>query len=1106
MQQPRRWAARLALLLLLTSLFSALPPSAGQLSGADPAGGDLAPDASGAGMDDIAVYPGGLAPAPEVEMAAGALPGPEAEPASGAVVAPETDDPVATPKPALPPPSNTGAAEPGGRMAVNLAAAGISAFRAAEGVDGSGVTIAVIDSGIDPSHPDLRTTPDGRPKLVDWKDFTGEGRVITDRPVPWGEVYTAPDGRVFTLPAARSAGGTARFGYWDESKVPGLINRDLDRNGFQTDRFGVLLLDPEVPGLFTQVYVDVDNDGDFRDETPLTVFREGGEWARLGRYRSGAAAERQLGFVVADIDPAGGSVQFGFDSLGHGTQVAGVAAAYGESRLVGAAPGAQLMALKVLTSQDNGNWFAVREAIAYAAQRGAQVINVSLGGLAVSASYDTQASAWLSQVAKTYGVLIVLAADNSGPGLSSGTTVGGANELLTVGAYYSPEMWLRDYGYQVAGETVWWRSGMGPRADGAYIPSLVAPGGSPAPSPRWLHPEGYTTAVGTSIAAPHVSGAAALMLQAAGRDGLPRDGSSLKRAMESGARSLAGLEAYEQGSGLLDVPAAYAALGRLRPVPGLTAQMAGGGEGLLARSYIPGSDAFVLVNPTDRAVQVQIASTAPWVTPALRAAVIPAGQSRTVNLTIDPPAAPGVHSAYIIITDPSQEIPSLRIPVTYVRPLITASGSSYQRTDRLSDARYRRYFVEVAPGTSQLSIATRVSTGPDGRPLGAVQLQVFRPDGYLVYRSDEIGYRAQGLSALFQTQDPVAGVWEVVVVALPREGAAGSEAEYQVQVESGSRVAALPLRLPLPANARVEVGLRVTNPGLPFTGRALAYGLTEESLSVPWRVVRQAGRIDEFTLSASVARLRLEIANVLPASAQVHLWLYRYDRERGWHPYWQATGTNRDGLVIELQNVQAGFYHVFVQHDGPVPRDLQYQYRRLVAVEAFGIGARDEVDRRERGARWEVPLTFYTPATPGRYHGYVILLDEETGDSVAWLPLEVSVGLAELKVTPLVSRLQLNQAGTVVLELQDAASGAPVDGVVTVDGRRYRSRQGRVTVAVKPTSTVHTLRVEADLPGYQFYSAEFPLPVQQVWLSHPAGTEPATEHEAWRSRAGWLLR
>src|SRR5690606_10724812 len=100
-------------------------------------------------------------------------------------------------------------------------------------------------------------------------------------------------------------------------------------------------------------------------------------------------------------------------------------------------------------------------------------------------------------------------------------------------------------------------------------------------------------------------------------------------------------------------------------------------------------------------------------------------------------------------------------------------------------ARYRRYFIEVAPGTADLSVATRVMMGPGGRPQGAVQMQVFRPDGHLIYRSEEIGYQGQGLTTLFQTRDPVEGVWEVVVVALPRQGVADAQAEYSLQVQSG---------------------------------------------------------------------------------------------------------------------------------------------------------------------------------------------------------------------------------------------------------------------------------------------------------------------------------
>ena len=42
-------------------------------------------------------------------------------------------------------------------------------------------------------------------------------------------------------------------------------------------------------------------------------------------------------------------------------------------------------------------------------------------------------------------------------------------------------------------------------------------------------------------------------------------------------------------------------------------------------------------------------------------------------------------------------------------------------------------------------------------------------------------------------------------------------------------------------------------------------------------------------------------------------------------------------MVIELEKVPSGFYQVFVQYHGAAPRDLRYQYRRLVAVEAYGL-------------------------------------------------------------------------------------------------------------------------------------------------------------------------
>ncbi|HWH72070.1 MAG TPA: S8 family serine peptidase, partial [Candidatus Sulfotelmatobacter sp.] len=503
---------------------------------------------------------------------------------------------------------------------------------------------------MDPGHPALATTPNGSPKIIDWKDFTREGVVSTKQAVPWGPgVYTTTDGRQYQLPKVDNTRNPAYIGYLDEQYVMGYINQDLDRNGLKIDRFGVLVTDSRGSGNYDTVYVDTNRDGDFRDERPITAFRVGHEFVSLGEYREGQRAAQRLNLVVADISPDGQSVRLGFDGLGHGTWVSGIIGANMPGGYQGVAPGVQIMALKALSSTSSGDWFDIKEAILYAAKNGASIINLSVGDLATGAAkvFDTGASEWLNQVAAQYGVLIVLAAGNSGPGLSSGATLGSPSQVIAAGAYFSPEMWARDYGWSVPHESIWFFSGMGPRSDGTYLPSLVAPGGSPTTSPFWRDATGYTTAVGTSVATPHVSGAAALLMEAGRRHGISHDWLSVKRALEMGARHIAGFEVYEQGSGLVQLRAAYSHLEQINSLPALSARTADGQGGILARSYAPGSTSFVLTNRDTENARIGLYSSETWVQPAFSSMLLPANISRQLPLQFDPPRDPGVHSAFV---------------------------------------------------------------------------------------------------------------------------------------------------------------------------------------------------------------------------------------------------------------------------------------------------------------------------------------------------------------------------------------------------------------------------------------------------------------------------
>lgn len=995
--------------------------------------------------------------------------------------------------------------------AISMDAMGVTDFRTRTGATGSGVIVAVVDSGIDPVHPALASTPNGQRKLIDYKDFTGEGYVLTNETVPWGATYQASDGRTFRLPARPALSQGARFGFWEEYHIAGpYIDRDLDQNRSQVDRFGVLLVDARTPGVHDTVYVDSNNNGDFNDEVPMRLFSVDGSTGRLGRVRGeGALAQQRLAFAVADLDAGGKWVSFGFDGLGHGTQVAGVLGGYLDGGYSGVATGVQIMALKAMRSTGYGDWFAVRQAIRYAATNGAQIINVSVGGLASAAARsDSTASEWLNEIARQYNVLIVLAADNSGPGLSSGATLGNPSEVMAVGAYYSPAMWQRDFDYVVPFEGVWALSGMGPRSDGSYVPNVVAPGGSPTTSPFFRHSTGYTTEVGTSIATPHVSGAAALLIDAAGRRGVQQDRLTVKRAIEMGARNLLGFGVYEQGHGLINLVPALGHLEQINSVPSIRARTQDGSGGLLARSYRPGSISFDLTNLGTELERVNVFSSEPWVRSAFTSLTLPPGVSRQLPLEISPPNAGGVNSAFLLVTNPEKYGPSVTLPITHVQALDLSAAPDQRHTvtETVEAARYRRYFYEVKPGTASLSISLRMLLNTAGASRGTAQVQVFRPDGRAVHRA-ELGANGTGLATLFQHENPVEGVWEVVVTAMPDKTGTNLHAAFtlEAQIRPGV-VARNPIQLTVPAGSTTTHPFRFTNIFAPFTGKVEAVGMVRLqdaaawAVGVPWRVEKRVQSVvEDFTLREWTGQMRVEIDNPVPSDVDLNLYLYHLEGTT-WRLMGQSVqpGTSRE--AIELTSLPPGRYQVHTFISGKVPAGVQYHYRRLMAVEGYHLTVKDTEKRRERNEAWNTDLTIRAPLAPGRYQGQLLLRDTVSNKVLAWVPFEVSVGQPALLVEALPAQLTASQRSYAVLEVRDAATGKLVDAPVVVNGQRFISRKGQVRVPLTPQGAVQVLDVTVSAPAYQFFQRQISLPVRERSGTHPLGVDPREENLLWRRK------
>lgn len=232
------------------------------------------------------------------------------------------------------------------------------------------------------------------------------------------------------------------------------------------------------------------------------------------------------------------------DRHGHGTHVASTvlgtgAASNGTKK--GVAPGSRLLVGKVLSNQGSGQTSWVIEGMEWAAKN-AKVINMSLGSSEPSdGKTDDPMSQAVNRLSAETGALFVIAAGNQGGEGRIGSP-GAADSALTVGAV--------DKSDRLANFT-----SMGPRTgDMGLKPDLSAPGvGIVAARSQYSSGTGlYKSLSGTSMATPHVAGAAAIIAQRHP----DWTGAQIKDALMSSTKQLDGLTPYQIGTGRVDVVAA----------------------------------------------------------------------------------------------------------------------------------------------------------------------------------------------------------------------------------------------------------------------------------------------------------------------------------------------------------------------------------------------------------------------------------------------------------------------------------------------------------------------------------------------------------------------
>ncbi|WP_236061827.1 S8 family serine peptidase [Actinacidiphila acididurans] len=787
--------------------------------------------------------------------------------------------------------------------------------------DGRGITIGILDAGVDVGHPALQRTSTGERKIVDWVTATDP---ILDGDATWRAMVTdvtgpsfTSAGRTWTAPA-----GTYKFARFAESAtIGGDMNGDLNRDGDTTDVWG-LLYDPAAG----TVRVDLNNNGDFTDDTPMKPYKDGFQIGHFGTDDPATAISESIPFTIeirknVPMDPYGGSwvgktadfVNIGVVESEHGTHVAGITSAYGlfGGKMNGAAPGAKIVSSRACTWTGGCTNIALTEGMTdLVVNHHVDVVNMSIGGLGALNDGASARDLLYKQLIDTYGVQLVISAGNDGPGLNTIGDPGLADHVLSVGAAISKETWAANYGSQV---TVPYSmlpfSSRGPREDGGLAPVISAPGasinaiptwepGSPVKEAGYSLPPGYAMLQGTSMASPQATGATALLLSAAKEHHLTVTPAQLRPALTSTAREIPGFQTVDQGAGLVAVGRAWDLLKRgvsadtytvkapVNTVLSSFLQTPGYGTGVYDREgglTAGGSRTYtVTVTRTGGPAAAQW-QTLSWAHndgtfrveggPLVR---LPLNQPVNLRITARPRSA-GVHSALLNLDDPLTRGTDTRIPAAVVVSA-PAAGPSYTLTRSGSIERdsTTSYFVTVPAGATSLEIAmdglkpgsqTRfITMHPYGVPLDPHQTTDCYPNydnPANVCRPDVRSYTA-----------PMPGVWEIEVEARRTSPLLDNPYRLTVSVLGAAFDPAVRTVDEAKVGTPAPVSWTVTNGFAPIQGTLEGGPLGSAATATP-TIAQGDTQTTTLTLGSGVSRLDVAIGSPSDASADLDLYVYR---------------------------------------------------------------------------------------------------------------------------------------------------------------------------------------------------------------------------------------
>ncbi|MBM7771924.1 subtilisin family serine protease [Actinokineospora baliensis] len=866
--------------------------------------------------------------------------------------------------------------------------------------DGRGTTVAIVDSGVDLDHPSLNKTSTGERKITDWVTYTDPtftDGVNNDDDPTWIQMSTPTTGPENGLP---NESGALRYGVFNErdARLGGEVGSDVNRDGNpagSSGLFGVLWN----PATGT-VWVDTNQNKNFGDDQPMTDYKVKYDIGTFGKDNPATAVKESMPYVV-QTDVTNNVVNIGIVSGAHGSHVAGIVAG---NRLFGgtvngAAPGAKLVSVRVCLFITGCTNHALLEGMIYSARdAGADVINMSIGGLPALNDANNARAELYDRLIDTYDVQMFISAGNSGAGANTVGDPSVASKVLSVGSYITKETWKSNYGSDLGrSESLHGFSSRGPREDGGFKPEIVAPGSAISTVPTWqlgqpvpgtyTLPPGYAQFNGTSMASPQAAGAAALLVSAAKAKNISHSAAQIRTAFRSTARFIDGLGAYEQGNGLIDTKKAWnllkdnpkqTAISASVPVNTVLSPLLktpGVGTGIYDREGVKTGDRYTRTYTFNRTTgsDYPVTYQAKWVgndgtfssSPVI---TLPKNSPVKYVVTVNPRSA-GIHSAILNLDSPlTSGIEAQTLNTVIAAEDFTATNSyTVRKGGQLGRNEVAKFYYRVPAGTP----AFKVDLQGGGTGAGAGQLRFLRFHPYGVgieanastncYNPPVAGCDAGSPTSRTLT-NPQAGVWEVVVEARRTSDAAYAPFTLTASV-LGASVSPNPDTI-ASATKGTPVTRSYTLKNLfgPFTGKAIGTPLGSAKLGT-LSITDGQNQQYQVVVPAGSTSLRAKIGKTSDVGADLDLAVFNCTSGSCVLAGQQADGDSEEEVTIA--NPAAGTWIVLVQGYAVPAGTTTYSYLDVFANPAFGtVSVTDTNATRAAGAQWTVSGTVTANQAP----------------------------------------------------------------------------------------------------------------------------------------------